>query len=89
MLFSNLEDSLTVICVTDMKLGRNLARSFLDYYKLTGYISSKPSSGLVPRVSRGVGTKDRDRERDIRERDWWCSREKRTPSHQDSHWMDR
>ncbi len=32
-----------------MKLGRNMARTFLDYYKLTGYISTKPSSGLAPK----------------------------------------
>jgi hypothetical protein len=35
-----------------MKLGRNLARTFLDYYKLTGFISSKPSSGLNPKQKR-------------------------------------
>lgn len=28
-----------------MKLGRNMARTFLDYYKLSGFISTKPSSG--------------------------------------------
>ncbi|KAL5016288.1 hypothetical protein ScPMuIL_005877, partial [Solemya velum] len=32
-----------------MKLGRNLARTFLDYYKLNGYISAKPSSSIVPK----------------------------------------
>lgn len=32
-----------------MKLGRNLARTFLDYYKLTGYISAKPSSSVLPK----------------------------------------
>ncbi|XP_059174977.1 cytosolic carboxypeptidase 6-like [Physella acuta] len=32
-----------------MKLGRNVARTFLDYYKLMGYISVKPSSSLVPK----------------------------------------
>ncbi|XP_048255716.1 cytosolic carboxypeptidase 6-like isoform X1 [Haliotis rufescens] len=32
-----------------MKLGRNLARTFLDYYKLIGYISAKPSSSIVPK----------------------------------------
>ena len=36
----------------DMKLGRNLARTFLDYYKLLGYISTKPSSGLNPKPGR-------------------------------------
>ena len=35
-----------------MKLGRNMARTFLDYYKLTGYISSKPSSGMTPKAGR-------------------------------------
>ena len=34
-----------------MKLGRNVARTFLDYYKLLGYISTKPSSGLLPKPS--------------------------------------
>ncbi|RUS80951.1 hypothetical protein EGW08_011271 [Elysia chlorotica] len=34
-----------------MKLGRNLARTFLDYYKLTGFISAKPSSSVVPKIS--------------------------------------
>ncbi|KAI8786838.1 cytosolic carboxypeptidase 6 [Biomphalaria glabrata] len=34
-----------------MKLGRNVARTFLDYYKLVGYISIKPSSGLTPKPS--------------------------------------
>ena len=34
-----------------MKLGRNVARTFLDYYKLLGYISMKPSSGLLPKAS--------------------------------------
>ncbi|GFO21059.1 cytosolic carboxypeptidase 6-like isoform x1 [Plakobranchus ocellatus] len=38
-----------------MKLGRNLARTFLDYYKLTGFISAKPSSSLVPKISGGQG----------------------------------
>ncbi len=28
----------------DMKLGRNLARTFLDYYKLQNYIIFKPST---------------------------------------------
>ncbi|ELU12457.1 hypothetical protein CAPTEDRAFT_108910, partial [Capitella teleta] len=28
-----------------MKLGRNMARTFLDYYKLSGFISTKPNSG--------------------------------------------
>jgi len=32
-----------------MKLGRNVARTFIDYYKLTGVISSKPSSSIVPK----------------------------------------
>ncbi|KAK3746148.1 hypothetical protein RRG08_003586 [Elysia crispata] len=38
-----------------MKLGRNLARTFLDYYKLTGFISAKPSSSLVPKISGSGG----------------------------------
>lgn len=35
-----------------MKLGRNVARTFLDYYKLVGYVSSKPSSGLSLKPSQ-------------------------------------
>lgn len=40
-----------------MKLGRNLARTFLDYYKLNGYISSKPSSSILPKP--GVANRPR------------------------------
>ncbi|CAH1774105.1 unnamed protein product, partial [Owenia fusiformis] len=50
-----------------MKLGRNLARTFLDYYKLTGYISSKPSSSLVPKPGRH-SARERHRERGSSER---------------------
>ena len=32
-----------------MKLGRNLARTFIDYYKLAGVINTKPSSSIVPK----------------------------------------
>ncbi|WAR24325.1 CBPC6-like protein [Mya arenaria] len=32
-----------------MKLGRNLARTFIDYYKLAGVVSQKPSSSIVPK----------------------------------------
>ncbi|KAF6030990.1 AGBL4 [Bugula neritina] len=35
-----------------MKLGRNVARTFLDYYKLVGYISAKPSSSITPKSNR-------------------------------------
>ena len=35
-----------------MKLGRNVARTFLDYYKLVGYISAKPSSSLNPKAAQ-------------------------------------
>ena len=37
------------LSLQDIKLGRNVARTFLDYYKFTGYISTKPSSGLNPK----------------------------------------
>ena len=30
-----------------------MARTFLDYYKLTGFISAKPSSSLVPKIVGG------------------------------------
>lgn len=42
---------LSVPC-SDMKLGRNVARTFLDFYKLVGYISAKPSSSITPKTSR-------------------------------------
>ncbi|XP_050388353.1 cytosolic carboxypeptidase 6 [Patella vulgata] len=41
-----------------MKLGRNVARTFLDFYKMTGYISSKPSSSIVPKPYN-IGSRDR------------------------------
>lgn len=34
-----------------MKLGRNLARTFLDYYKLQNIIVFSPSSTLVPKLN--------------------------------------
>lgn len=43
-----------------MKLGRNLARTFLDYYKMTGLISAKPSSSIVPKPGR-YNIRDRER----------------------------
>ena len=39
---------------SDMKLGRNVARTFLDYYKLVGYISAKPSSSINPKSTRNA-----------------------------------
>lgn len=48
----HLAEFFTLTYLLDMKLGRNLARTFLDYYKLTGYISTKPSSGLNPKGSQ-------------------------------------
>lgn len=45
-----------------MKLGRNLARTFLDYYKMTGLISAKPSSSIVPKPGR-YNIRDRQNER--------------------------
>ena len=49
--------------MTDMKLGRNMARTFLDYYKLVGVISTKPSSGLVPKPVRYNRGRDNPKER--------------------------
>ncbi|KAL8600695.1 hypothetical protein ACOMHN_057285 [Nucella lapillus] len=49
-----------------MKLGRNLARTFLDYYKLCGYISSKPSSSMLPKPG---ATRSRPDRRDMRQTD--------------------
>lgn len=34
-----------------MKLGRNLARTFLDYYKLQNIIVFNPSTGVIPKLS--------------------------------------
>jgi hypothetical protein len=45
-----------------MKLGRNLARTFLDYYKMTGLISTKPSSSIEPKQGR-YNIRDRQNER--------------------------
>jgi len=47
----------------DMKLGRNLARTFLDYYKLIGFITSKPSSSIVPKPGGPYRSRDRNTER--------------------------
>lgn len=40
-----------------MKLGRNVARTFLDYYKLMGFITSKPTSALNPKPGRYNNTR--------------------------------
>lgn len=37
-----------------MKLGRNLARTFLDFYKLVDYIPSKLSSEAGTKVSANI-----------------------------------
>lgn len=34
-----------------MKLGRNLARTFLDYYKLQNYIVFNPSTSIMPKLN--------------------------------------
>ncbi|KAI8510035.1 Cytosolic carboxypeptidase 6 [Branchiostoma belcheri] len=64
--FSYLTNSSSVPTSTDMKLGRNVARTFLDFYKLEHLINPKPTPGpQYPRGQRnssGRG-KDRDRER--------------------------
>ncbi|KAK7101062.1 cytosolic carboxypeptidase 6-like [Littorina saxatilis] len=49
-----------------MKLGRNLARTFLDYYKMTNYISAKPSSSILPKPG---ATRPRNERRANGERD--------------------
>ncbi|XP_069127054.1 cytosolic carboxypeptidase 6-like [Argopecten irradians] len=47
-----------------MKLGRNLARTFLDYYKLVNFITAKPSSSIVPKPGAyRSGVRDRQHER--------------------------
>lgn len=39
----------------DMKLGRNLARTFLDYYKLQNYIVFNPSAAIMPKLNSSTG----------------------------------
>ncbi|MFN9959808.1 MAG: hypothetical protein ACK55I_42535, partial [bacterium] len=34
-----------------MKLGRNLARTFLDYYKLQNLIIFNPSTSITPKIN--------------------------------------
>jgi hypothetical protein len=34
-----------------MKLGRNLARTFLDYYKLQNYIVFNPAAAIMPKLN--------------------------------------
>ena len=34
----------------DQLLGRNLARTFLDYYKSINYLSWSPSSSIMPKL---------------------------------------
>jgi hypothetical protein len=34
----------------DQQLGRNLARTFLDYYKSINYVSWSPSCSIMPRL---------------------------------------
>lgn len=38
-----------------MKLGRNLARTFLDYYKLQNYIVFNPSTSIMPKLNSSTG----------------------------------
>lgn len=38
-----------------MKLGRNLARTFLDYYKLQNYIVFNPSAAIMPKLNNSTG----------------------------------
>ena len=40
-----------LILLKDMKLGRNLARTFLDYYKLQNLIIFNPSTSITPKVN--------------------------------------
>ena len=37
--------------IQDMKLGRNLARTFLDYYKLQNHIVFNPSTSVIPKLN--------------------------------------
>ena len=46
-----------------MKLGRNLARTFIDYYKLAQVISQKPSSSIVPKPLGVYRSRDRNHDR--------------------------
>ncbi|XP_014777790.2 cytosolic carboxypeptidase 6-like [Octopus bimaculoides] len=49
-----------------MKLGRNLARTFLDYYKLSGHITDKPCPNLLllPKAASNPSFVNREREKD-------------------------
>jgi hypothetical protein len=38
------------LILIDQQLGRNLARTFLDYYKSTNYVSWSPSCSIMPRL---------------------------------------
>ncbi|CAF0840405.1 unnamed protein product [Brachionus calyciflorus] len=38
-----------------MKLGRNLARTFLDFYKLQNYIVFNPSAAIMPKLNNSAG----------------------------------
>jgi hypothetical protein len=37
-----------------MKLGRNLARTFLDYYKLQNHIVFNPSTSIIPKLNNSI-----------------------------------
>ena len=37
-----------------MKLGRNLARTFLDYYKLQNHIVFNPSTSIIPKLNNSL-----------------------------------
>ena len=58
-----ISSALRLDMISDMKLGRNLARTFLDYYKLNGYISTKPTSSITPKPGR-YSARDREKEKE-------------------------
>ena len=58
-----ISSALCLNMILDMKLGRNLARTFLDYYKLNGYISTKPTSSITPKPGR-YSARDREKEKE-------------------------
>ncbi|CAE1326970.1 AGBL4 [Acanthosepion pharaonis] len=46
-----------------MKLGRNLARTFLDYYRLIGHIKDKPTATALPKPTFVPNVVNREKEK--------------------------
>ena len=48
-----------------MKLGRNLARTFLDYYRLIGHIRDKPAATALPKPASITSAANREKEKPV------------------------